>query len=52
MKPNTTALGLLGQAVRLPFNIFADDEDRVLARLDDMHKDLPETLPEKRFFKH
>lgn len=52
MKAQSTALGRLGAAVKLPFNIFADDEDRVLTRLDEMHKSMPETLPEKRFFKH
>ena len=52
MKPQQSALGFFGQAMKLPFNIFADEEDRVLARLDELHKDLPETLPEKRFFKH
>lgn len=52
MKTPSTPLGLLGQAVKLPFNIFADDEDRVLTRLDDMHRTMPPTLPEKRFFRH
>lgn len=52
MKSQFSTLGMLGQAVKLPFNIFADDEDRVLARLEEMHRDLPSTLPEKRFFKH
>lgn len=41
-----------GHAFKLPFNIFADDEDRVLARLDELHKSVPASLPEKRFFKH
>ena len=52
MKTQPSPLERLGQAVKLPFNIFADDEDRVLARLDEMHRSLPDTLPEKRFFKH
>jgi hypothetical protein len=52
MKSQPTPLGFLGQAIKLPFNLFADDEDRVLARLDELHKELPETLPEKRFFRH
>ena len=52
MKSHQTTFGFLGQAVKLPFNIFADEEDRVLARLDELHQSLPETLPEKRFFKH
>lgn len=52
MKSHQSMFGYLGQAVKLPFNIFADVEDRVLARLDEMHRDLPKTLPEKRFFKH
>ncbi len=52
MRVQSTTLGRLGNAVKLPFNIFADEEDRVLMRLDEMHKTMPETLPEKRFFKH
>ncbi len=52
MKSQPNTLGFFGQAIKLPFNLFADDQDRVLARLDEMHKDLPETLPEKRLFKH
>ena len=52
MKSQPTTFGFLGQAVKLPFNIFADEEDRVLARLEDLHKSLPDQLPEKRFFKH
>jgi len=52
MKAQPTTLGRFGYAVKLPFNIFADDEDRVLTRLDEMHKTMPETLPAKRFFKH
>jgi len=52
MKAQPTTLGRLGNAVKLPFNIFADEEDRVMMRLDDMHKTMPVTLPEKRFFKH
>lgn len=52
MKSHQSMFGYLGQAVKLPFNLFADEEDRVLARLDEMHRDLPAALPEKRFFKH
>jgi hypothetical protein len=52
MKTQPSALDRLGYAVKLPFNIFADDEDRVLERLDTMHRTMPDTLPEKRFFKH
>ena len=52
MKSQPTTFGFLGQTVKLPFNIFADEEDRVLARLEDLHKSLPDQLPEKRFFKH
>lgn len=52
MKSHHSTLGFLGQAVKLPFNIFADEEDRVLARLDEMQRSQPDTLPEKRFFKH
>jgi len=46
------ALDLLGQAVKLPLNLFADDEKKVYDRLDELHRHLPDTLPEKRFFKH
>jgi len=46
------ALDLLSHAMKLPMNLFADDEKRVLDRLDDLHRHLPDTLPEKRFFKH
>lgn len=52
MKMQPTTLGRFGSAMKLPLNIFADDEDRVLTRLDEMHKTMPETLPEKRFFRH
>ena len=52
MKTQSNTLGWFGQAVRIPFNIFADVEDRVLTRLDEMHRSLPDTLPEKRFSKH
>lgn len=52
MKIQPTAFDRIGQAVKLPFNLFADDEDRVLARLDEMLEATPKTLPEKRFFKH
>lgn len=52
MSINKTAKGLLSQALSLPMNLFADDESRVLARLDDLHRNLPATLPQKRFFRH
>lgn len=52
MKAQSSAFGRFSSAVKLPFNIFADEEDRVLMRLEEMHKSMPETLPEKRFFKH
>jgi hypothetical protein len=52
MKSQNATLGFFGRTMKLPFNIFADEVDRVLARLDDMHKSLPDALPEKRFFKH
>ena len=47
-----TPTGLFGQGFKLPFNIFADEEDRVLERLDALHKSVPSELPAKRFFKH
>ena len=52
MKMQPTTLGRFGSAMKLPFNIFADEEDRVLTRLEELHKSLPDQLPEKRFFKH
>jgi len=52
MKSQPSTLGFFGQAIKLPFNIFADEEDRVLTRLEELHKSLPDQLPEKRFFKH
>jgi len=52
MSAQPSTLGRIGNAVKLPFNIFADAEDRVLSRLEDLHKSVPATLPEKRFFKH
>ncbi len=52
MKTPLSALEFIGQAVKLPFHLFADDEKRVMERFDDLHKQLPDTLPAKRFFKH
>ncbi|MEZ5750953.1 MAG: hypothetical protein R3D60_02940 [Paracoccaceae bacterium] len=53
MKTQANSFALLGQSFKLPFNIFADDdEDRVLARLDELHEMMPRDLPQKRFFKH
>ena len=52
MKQQSSTLDFLGNALKLPFNLFADEEDRVLSRLDALHKQLPETLPRKGFFKH
>lgn len=52
MRVQSSTFGRISNAVKLPFNIFADEEDRVLARLDEMHKMMPDRLPEKRFFKH
>jgi hypothetical protein len=52
MKTQPTAFDRISYAIKLPFNIFADDEDRVLTRLDEMHKAMPQSLPAKRFFKH
>lgn len=48
----TSPAARFGHGFKFPFNIFADDEDRVLTRLDDLHKSVPSELPEKRFFKH
>ena len=28
------------------------DDERYLQRLEDLHKSVPQVLPEKRFFKH
>ncbi|MCB1389895.1 MAG: hypothetical protein KDK12_12265 [Rhodobacteraceae bacterium] len=52
MSIQQAALELLGQAVKLPLNLFVDDEKKVYDRLDELHSHLPDTLPEKRFFKH
>lgn len=52
MKQTPTTLNRIGQALKLPFNLFADEPDHVLERLEEMHKSMPSTLPEKRFFKH
>tara|TARA_R110002124_G_scaffold95963_2_gene240253 strand:- start:4313 stop:4504 length:192 start_codon:yes stop_codon:yes gene_type:complete len=52
MRAQRTPLGRLGDAVKLPFNIFADEEDKVLMRLDEMHKSVPDQLPAKGFFRH
>ena len=52
MRAQRTPLGRLGDAVKLPFNIFADEEDKVLMRLDEMHKSVPDQLPVKGFFRH
>jgi hypothetical protein len=55
MRAQRTPLGRLGDAMKLPFNIFADeeyDDDKVLMRLDEMHKSVPDQLPAKGFFRH
>ena len=52
MRTTQSTLSAFGHSIKLPFNIFADDEDRVLARLDDLHKSVPTHLPKKVFFKH
>ena len=46
------ALDLFGHAVKFPLNLFAEEETRVNERLDELHRQLPSTLPEKRFFRH
>lgn len=46
------AFDLFGQAVKFPLNLFAEDESKVNERLAELHRQLPSTLPEKRFFKH
>ncbi|WP_417587273.1 hypothetical protein [Pararhodobacter oceanensis] len=52
MTAQPSTLDRIGNAMRLPFNLFADDNDRMLERLDDMHKTVPTTLPKNRLFKH
>lgn len=52
MSLQQTALDLIGQAVKLPMNLFADESRKLNERFDALHRDLPDTLPEKRFFKH
>lgn len=53
MKSMPDALNRLGQTGKFPFNLFATHEpDRFTERLEELHKSVPNTLPEKRFFKH
>lgn len=52
MRPQPSTFDRIGQALRLPFNLFADDSDHMLDRLEAMHRSMPGTLPQKRFFKH
>jgi hypothetical protein len=53
MKHMPEALSKLGQTGKFPFNLFATPEpDRFTERLEELHKSVPDTLPEKRFFKH
>ncbi len=53
MKHMPEALSKLGQTWKFPFNLFATPEpDRFTERLEELHKSVPDTLPEKRFFKH
>jgi len=53
MRSMPEALNKLGQNGKFPFNLFATHEpDRFTERLEDLHKSVPNTLPEKRFFKH
>lgn len=44
----------LPQSGKFPFNLFAttQEPDRFTERLEELHKSVPNTLPEKRFFKH
>jgi len=53
MKSMPDSLAKLGQTGKFPFNLFATQEpDRFSERLEELHKSVPNTLPEKRFFKH
>lgn len=52
MTVQPSAFDRLSNAIKLPFNIFADDKDRVMQRLDEMHNSMPDTLPKLRFFRH
>ena len=52
MSLHQTALELLGQAVKLPLHLFADDYRKVHDRLDALHNTLPDSLPTRRFFRH
>jgi len=53
MKSMPDSLAKLGQTGKFPFNLFATQEpDRFTERLEELHKSVPNTLPEKRFFKH
>jgi len=53
MRTMPEALQRMGQNGKFPFNLFATPEpDRFTERLEDLYKSVPNTLPEKRFFKH
>lgn len=55
MKSMPEALNKLAASGKFPFNLFAtppSEPDRFTERLEELHKTVPNTLPEKRFFRH
>lgn len=55
MRTMPEAINRLTSSGKFPFNLFAaqePDDERFNERLEELHKSLPSTLPEKRFFKH
>lgn len=52
MKTMPETIGKLISAGKFPFALFASDDSRINERLDELHRSVPSTLPEKRFFKH
>lgn len=37
---------------KLPLSVFVTNDDKMLARLDDLHKSVPSELPAKRLFRN
>lgn len=51
MKAQDIAVGLWSQATKLTL-LFTEEETRVLERLDELHRNLPATLPKTPLFRH
>lgn len=45
-------LGKLISSGKFPFALFSGDDNRINARLEELHRSVPCALPEKRFFRH